>query len=735
MSVSSTPEIVPEQALARKAKKPQRLPTDLIGQLEDLLEEEDLNLKTWEEYLTAIRRKDKTEQVRQTYESFLKKFPFISKQWVSYIEYELERSEFEKAAELFKRSLIKVSGVNLWKCYINYIRRKNNLITGGEEARRVIFKAFDAAIEKVGTDPDSESLWNEYIEFIDSWKPVAHYDEQQKIDIKRNVYRKALKLPLKNLEKLWANYTTFETELNATTSRKFISEMSGAYMNARSWLKEWSNITESLNRSFEDHRNKEELVDQYNIWMSWIKWERSNKLELEDEKLNLRVDYVFKQAIERIIFLPQLWFEYVAFMDDTKYYTNQNKYDVLGEGITVNPLSFLLNFKLIEKLEIENNYMVVEKTFQELIEKLAVIHQEKSGEIEDLKEKLVRNEIQRLKSFSNVGDDDEDEDKEMKDVEEQQEEETVKLSDQAKEILFSKSQELAKLNKELAKLSRTITLTNCEFLRSINRLKGLAGARLVFADARKKRDTLTHHLFVENAKVEELNGGRKYALKVFELGMRPNWFSNDGEFIFKYLKYLIRINDSINFNAIFESTMNSEKFEKIQHKWLIAIFKLYLSYQGSFTINPNNLEKYEKKFFNKFPNYSKVTLFADRYTSNNEMFSLADLELDEDIELEDNDNLVRGDLLKSEIRPIINRKRKFSNVQDLQQSNKRQQLQQQLQQDNFQQQVEEYEGEGKDIVTDEIYNILRVLPKAIYLSTNKNLVNVEKLVELLKNLN
>ncbi|KAH3688753.1 hypothetical protein WICPIJ_000260 [Wickerhamomyces pijperi] len=745
MSVTATPEVETPQPQAstiaaapkRKAKRPQRLPTDHIGQLEDLLEDDPLNLKTWDLYLDAIRRKDKTEQVRETYETFLKQFPFVSKQWVNYIEYELERSEFEKAAELFKRSLIKVSGVALWRCYINYVRRKNNLITGGEEARRAIFKSFDAAIEKVGIDPDSDSLWNEYFEFIDSWKPVAHYDEQQKIDIKRNLFRKALRLPLKNLETLWANYTAFETELNAATSRKFISEMSGAYMNARSWLKEWSTITASIDRSFANYENKQELAHQFGVWMNWINWERANKLELDDEKLNLRVDYVFKQATQRIIFLPQLWFEYIAFMDDAKYYTNQNKFDTLAEGIAVNPLSFLLNFKLIEKLEIENNSALVEKKFQELIEKLEAIHQAKAGEAEEIKERLVKQEIARLNSFSNLGDDEDDD-------QDQEHDQSIKLNDQAKEILFSKSQELARINQELAKSARIITLTHCELMRSTNRLKGLAGTRLVFAEARKKKTTVTHHLFVENARMEDMNDSTKYAVRVFNLGMKPSWFGNDGEFIFKYLKFLIKTNDSINFNAIFEGTMNSDKFDKIEAKWLVAIFKLYLSYQGNFTINQNNLEKYEKKFFNKFPNYSKATLFADRYTANNDMLSLDDLELGDDSELEDNDNLVRRELLRSEIKPAgsVNRKRKLSNSSsssgsEVHSFTKRQQFHQT--QFNSVNSIDEgfgdeMEADGKDIVTDEIYNVLRMLPKAIYLSNTKNLVNPEKLVELLKSL-
>ncbi len=172
MSTVGTPEIEPTPEIGSTSipsattsinnkslkNKKTRLASDIIGQLEDKLKENDRDISVWLELISKIEAKDKTQQVRETYDKFFKKFPFFAKQWINYINYELNRGEFDKVENIFKRCLYNTSSVLLWKTYVNYIRRKNNLITGGEEARRVIFQAYEVAINKVGFDPESGSL-------------------------------------------------------------------------------------------------------------------------------------------------------------------------------------------------------------------------------------------------------------------------------------------------------------------------------------------------------------------------------------------------------------------------------------------------------------------------------------------------------------------------------------------------------------------------------------------------
>lgn len=709
--IEATPEVVSTSIPSAttttvKTTKKKRLASDVIGQLEDKLKENDRDITTWLELISRIEAKDKTEQVRETYDNFLKKFPFIAKQWINYINYELNRGEFEKVENLFKKCLHNVSSIELWKTYVNYIRRKNNLITGGEEARRVIFQAYDVAVSKVGFDPNSGSLWEEYFNFIEDWKPTSSWDGQQKMDLKRKIYKKALHIPLSNLEELWSSYTAFENELNATTARKFISEISGQYMNSRSWFKEWSNLTRGLDRSDdfipkEDEYNNEQLQK----WLSWVSWEKSNKLELDQNILLERVEYVYKQAIQQLTFYPELWFEFANFYKENESFFSSSKIqELLNESILVNPLSFALNFKLIEIYELENNSTLVSKKFNELIENLTQLHDKKSLEIEELKiEALGKDEI--------------NEDGEVK----------VK-TDEEKEFIYKNNKEIQFKIKELKKFSKTISLTYCQYIRSMKRLSGMKEARQIFALCRSSKKVLTHHVFVEVANIENFATNTKTAIKVFDVGLKPSFFANDGEYIYKYLKFLININDDTNSRSLFETTINTKK-NLIEEKWLKRIFKIFMAYELNFG-QLSSVDKIEKKYFENFPNDSKILVFADRYS-----FTEDDIN-------DDGDDLIRfNDLKHSDlvIKRIVSTKRRLEENEDGnddESSNKRQHLENGDADDSKPTESDEEEENTykiKQYVTDEVYNLLRVLPNNSYFP--QPVFNNSKLISLLNKVN
>lgn len=678
----------------------------MIGQLEDKLKEDDTDVVTWLELISRIEAKDKTELVRETYENFLKKFPFMAKQWINYIMYELNRGEFEKVENIFKKCLYNVSSVSLWRTYVNYIRRKNNLITGGEEARRVIFQAYDVAISKVGIDPDSGELWNEYFAFIDDWKPVSTWDGQQKMDLKRKIFKKALQVPLNNLETLWGNYTTFENELSTTTARKFISEISGTYMNSRSWYKEWSNITKGLLRS-DDYIPVKGAYDplQLKKWFTWISWEKSNKLELKDENLVLdRVEYVFKQAIQHLTFYPELWFEFANFYrENESNYSSLKVQELLNEAILVNPLSFALNFKLIELYEIENNPILVGKRFSTLIENLTQLHDRKYNEIEELK-------LEAIGEEENVNEDGE----------------TKTKTDEEKQHIITSNNEIQEKLKELAKLSKAISLTYCQYIKSAKRLSGIKEARVIFGLARASKKILTHHVFVEVATLEHYSNNTKTAIRVFDLGLKPNFFGNDGEYIYKYLKFLIRINDDTNLRSLFETTVNTKK-NVIDEFWLKRIFKIYMNYELNFG-QISSVDKLEKKYLENFPKESKILLFADRYS----------FKESQDDELDDDDLIRFNDLKNSELvyGKTKSNKRKLNEVDDEvdgddydldeEESNKKQRTGEIVDEDEHNNKIKQY-------VTDEVYNLLRVLPNNSYFP--KPVFNNSKLISLLERTN
>lgn len=716
--LEQTPEVPTAQIAApvKKTKK-KRLASDIIGQLEDKLKENDLDIPVWLELISKIEAKDKIEQVRETYESFLQKFPFLTSQWVAYIEYELNRGEFEKVEELFKRCLIKNTSVLLWSTYVNYIRRKNNLITGGEDARRIIFQAYDLAVNKVGIDPESSELWDGYLKFIEDWNPISSFDKQQKMDLKRKVYKKALVIPLNNLEKMWSDYTSFENDLNTTTARKFISEISGGYMNARAWYKEWFNLTNGLlrfNSGLINPNNELEINAQFNKWLNWINWEKLNKLEISQDDVINRIDYVFKQAVQSLIFKPELWFEFIKFYESNSpaYFSTDQTIELINESLLPNPMSFSLNFKIVELYELDNNSTLVSKKFDLLIEHLTKLNNIEFEITEDLKNELILKETEmkkiRLQKEKLLNSDDEDDNQFNN-------ENNKNLTEEEIRLFISKDPEIQFHQENLNKSTKAITLTYCQYMKSLKRLIGSKGSRQVFSLGRKSK-RITHHLFVENAYLEYYSGSQSTALKVFELGLKSNFFENDGEYIFKYLKFLIKINDDTNSRSLFESTVNNKK-EKISNYWLNKIFKVFLNYEVKFS-TLTSIKKLELKYLEYFPNKKEFNLFADRYSFN---------EVEDEFNIED--DLIRFNDLKETSTNF--KKRRFEDDDEDELSNKKLHSLEDIKL-NADEDEDENNDDNQQFLTDEVYNLLRALPSANYFE--QPLFNNSRLTSLLKDL-
>ncbi|CAF4531040.1 unnamed protein product, partial [Rotaria sp. Silwood2] len=81
-----------------------------IQQARRILNENKHSLDAWSILIQDAQDKKITES-REFYESLITQFPTCGKFWKIYIE-----------SELFQRCLIKVLNIDLWKCYLNYVR-------------------------------------------------------------------------------------------------------------------------------------------------------------------------------------------------------------------------------------------------------------------------------------------------------------------------------------------------------------------------------------------------------------------------------------------------------------------------------------------------------------------------------------------------------------------------------------------------------------------------------------
>ncbi|KAI5953983.1 RNA14 [Candida margitis] len=657
-----------------KNNKPKKLSLDKIGQLEDDLEINPLDHSKWIKLLDQIVAKDNQEQVRKLFEKYLGIFKFDAVQWNKYIKYELSRGEKEKAEALFQKCFAITEGVDLCRSYVDYVRTVTDMITGGDKARGTIIQAFEFAIDKVGIDVQSDGLWQDYISFLKSWTPGANWEQQQKIDLIRKVYKKALVIPTENIETLWSQYTRWENELNPATAQKFVSEKSGEFMAARSWNTEWQNITnKKLRRSINPHTINDESVGmQMKYWQSWLSLEKKNSLQIKDDSLlQKRINYVYKEATYALPFVPQLWFEYVKhLLNDNEESNMNNCISILNDGLKLNPKSLLLSFQLAELYEKDSSFENAKTVYNQLITNLSEDHKAVVRKLDELYERI------KPKEEDKQGDgDDEDEDEgsenegtknvngnsngdsnghglpdiprkpnipslpqipsNLTPASDGVDSDVPKGTNQVNSRLsMADSRTLSKMKKERDQLVDSITLIYVKFMVASKRAEGMKEARDVFRQARKN-ESVGYQIYIENALLEHYADNKKTALKVFGVGQKA--FPTNGHFLLNFLDYLIMTNDVDKLRSTIQSSdtnfskeisqieeklsltgldpiLKDEKEERLslQKAFLKKLYKRYIS----FTANHLSLDitsSFAKKYEQLFPDDDPIDLFTDRY--------------------------------------------------------------------------------------------------------------------------
>ena len=94
-------------------------------------------------------------------------------------------------------------------------------------------------LDAVGIDKDSGNLWQDYIHFIKSGPGIVGQQDwqgQQKMDLLRKAYQRAVCIPTPVVDVLWKDYTNFEMGLNKVTVRHQLSFASVVFVNHDAWV-------------------------------------------------------------------------------------------------------------------------------------------------------------------------------------------------------------------------------------------------------------------------------------------------------------------------------------------------------------------------------------------------------------------------------------------------------------------------------------------------------------------
>ncbi|KAH7055493.1 hypothetical protein B0J12DRAFT_775839 [Macrophomina phaseolina] len=618
-------------ATAQPPSSKARLPQDRIGILEDRIQEDPRgDMDAWLSLIGEYRRRDKLEEARAVYNRFFKVFPHAAEQWVAFANMELQANNFYGVERIFEQSLLQVPHVELWSTYLTYIRRRNNLTTDATgNARQTVSMAYDFVLQNVGMDKDAGQLWQDYIEFIESGPGNvggSTWQDQQKMDLLRKAYQKAICVPTDAVTALWKQYDRFEMGLNKVTGRKFLQEKSPAYMTARSSIVALENITRELNRTtlpklppalgFDGDL---EYMKQVDIWKKWIAWEKEDPLVLKEEDpaaFKARVIFVYKQALMALRFWPEMWYDAAefAFQNDMEAEGN----DFLIKGCEATPESCLLAFKRADRLEItsaneegEDSIVrrgeIVREPYQKALDALyGLINKTKARETDM---------VNRIKeAFAQQSDNNEEEQ-----ADEDDEDQDGNSASKAKEVaLNAQIEAIQKGNAAQIKLlSRTVSFAWIALIRAMRRIQGkgkpgekIGGFRQVFADARKA-GRITSDVYVASALIEHHCYNDPAATKILERGMKL--FPEDEEFALEYLKHLIAKNDITNARAVFKTTVSrlAQKPETLSRaKPIYAFFHEYESHYGELS----QIQELEKRMAELFPEDPQLSHFSKRYS-------------------------------------------------------------------------------------------------------------------------
>lgn len=303
------------------------------------IEQNPYDVDAWNILLREAQRKSIGE-ARPFYERLVLQFPNAGRFWRCYIEHELKSRSYENVEKLFQRCLMKILNIDLWRCYINYVRETKGSLPSFREK---MAQAYDFALDKIGLDSLSHHVYMDYVTFLKNVPAVGSYAENQKITAVRKIYQRAIITPLLNIELIWNEYCSYEKAINAQLAEKLIAERSKDYQNAKKVAKSMEVVMRGIHRSMISipPRGTPSEMKQVNLWKKYIAWEKENPLGTEDYGLFAkRVVFAYEQSLLCLGFNPDMWYEAALFMQDAAK-TLAEKGDAKASGQLLDEIAVL----------------------------------------------------------------------------------------------------------------------------------------------------------------------------------------------------------------------------------------------------------------------------------------------------------------------------------------------------------------------------------------------------------
>ncbi|XP_052139476.1 cleavage stimulation factor subunit 77 isoform X2 [Oryza glaberrima] len=244
------------------------------------------------------------------YEKLLSTFPTAAKYWKQYVEAYMSAKDDEATKQIFSRCLLSCLQINLWRCYINFIRRVND--KRGSDGLEETKKAFDFMLNYVGNDVASGPVWMDYIAFLKSMPVVTPQEESHRMTTVRKVYQKAILVPTNHVEQLWKDYENFENSVSRTLAKGLLSEYQPKFNSAKAVYRErkkyiddidWNMLAVPPTGSYKEEQ-------QCMAWKRLLAFEKGNPQRIDATTANRRVTFTFEQCLMYLYHHPDIWYDY-----------------------------------------------------------------------------------------------------------------------------------------------------------------------------------------------------------------------------------------------------------------------------------------------------------------------------------------------------------------------------------------------------------------------------------------
>lgn len=168
-----------------------------------------LSSKDWISLFLHVSIAEDVEEIRKKLDPFIHN-PLVS---ISFIHNYIRTRKYKLLEELFKEILSEEISATHWLVYLKYLKNQKKEI-------KTIVEAYEFAVSK-NVSNECGLIWESYICFVKESEMFSSYEDGQREEYLKILYRKVLSIPNTRLDVFWKEYNELEdgSEINSVLNR------------------------------------------------------------------------------------------------------------------------------------------------------------------------------------------------------------------------------------------------------------------------------------------------------------------------------------------------------------------------------------------------------------------------------------------------------------------------------------------------------------------------------------